>query len=109
MSVRDREAGFFDGIDPTLAGVAEHPARVSDGLRDLLADAAQRARRSADEFRPAAPGRTGGQLLDVADTLRRVREGLESEALDEPVRQALRALLDRKLRRSRRSPRSASG
>ena len=98
VSVRDREAGFFDGIDPTLAGVADHPARVSDGLRDLLADAAQRARRSADEFRPAAPGRTGEQLLDVADTLRRVREGLESEALDEPVRQALRALLDRKLR-----------
>ena len=72
VSVPDREAGFFDGIDPTLAGVADHPTRLSDGLRDLLADAAQQALRTADEFRPAAPGRTGQQLLDIADMLRRV-------------------------------------
>ena len=98
MSVPDREAGFFDGIDPTLAGLADHPTRLSDGLRDLLAEAAQRAWRTADEFRPAAPGRTGQQLLDIADMLRRVGESLGSEAVDEPVRRALRALLDHKLR-----------
>ncbi len=98
VAVPDREAGFFDGIDPTLAGLADHPTRLSDGLRDLLADAAQRAWRTAEEFRPAAPGRTGEQLLDIADMLRRVGESLGSEAVDQPVRRALRALLDRKRR-----------
>src|SRR4051794_20425304 len=93
----DHENGFFHGLAATPPGVADHPARLSGGLRDLLADAAHRARCAAEEFRPAAPARTGDQLLDVADTLHRVRDGLESEALGEPVREALRALLDCKM------------
>jgi LmbE family N-acetylglucosaminyl deacetylase len=89
------EGGFFDGLDPTLAGLAEE-AGGEPGFREALEEASRQAEAAVAVFRPGRPGDAGREVLEGLAHLRRAREAL-AEVAEDP-RLALEHAVDRKIR-----------
>jgi LmbE family N-acetylglucosaminyl deacetylase len=89
--------GLFEGLDPTLTGLADHAGENSGWMRGAL----ERVKRHAEEALAAhrIPDATaaGGHLLSAVSAMRSTISQLGSH-LDEPQRLATSMYLERKLR-----------
>jgi LmbE family N-acetylglucosaminyl deacetylase len=73
------EAGFFDGLDPTLAALAEDSGGGSPEIHSLLSSADRQARVAAETFRPEDRAKPGAALLEALADLRRASELVGSD------------------------------
>ncbi len=91
------ERGFFDGLDPTLPGLADVPGGGSAALRTLLEEAREHAGAAAAALRVDHPTDAGRSVLEGLGSLRQGRLVLDDQGLDQHVRRALGRSLDRKI------------
>ena len=89
------ETSFFDGLDPTLAGMADR--EPSDRLAKVLAEARDHAAGAVREFRPEDQSAAGTEVLHGLGRLREARQLLAEEDLEDWERRALIRYLDRKV------------
>jgi LmbE family N-acetylglucosaminyl deacetylase len=92
-----REASFFDGLDPTLAGIAVE--EVSGRLTKVLSEARDHAGEAVRLFRPEDQIAAGTEVLHGLARLREARRILADEELEEWRRRALLRYLDRRIDR----------
>lgn len=83
------ERGFFDGLDPTLPGLADHPGNGSSSLRTALARLRDQVTAAADAYRPHHPGDAGRMVLDALTSLRKLLASLGDHGLADDARRAL--------------------
>jgi LmbE family N-acetylglucosaminyl deacetylase len=91
------EHGFFDGLDPTLPGLADHLGEARATLRSLLEAAGSRAADAVETFRPDHPSEAARPVLEGLAALRRAREALAGLPGDDPNRGAVDRSLERKI------------
>jgi LmbE family N-acetylglucosaminyl deacetylase len=92
-----RDLGFFEGLDPTLTGLAEHLDAPS-ALRDMLAEVVRHAATAAAAFRPGETEKAGLAVLEGLRVLRELREALDRGTLEPEPRAALDRYAARKAR-----------
>jgi hypothetical protein len=73
------EAGFFDGLDPSLAALAEYSGGGSPEIHSLLSSADRQAGVAAETFRPDDRAKPGAALLEGMADLRRASELVGSD------------------------------
>jgi LmbE family N-acetylglucosaminyl deacetylase len=73
--------GFFDGLDPTLVGLAGRVGERRDAILGHLEEAMARARHAVESFRPDRPSDAGMAVLDGLAALRRARDELGPDRL----------------------------
>jgi LmbE family N-acetylglucosaminyl deacetylase len=95
VAVRRPERGLFDGLDPTLPGMADLLAPSAQRIRSLLSEAWTNAARAVEEFRPDRPADVVETLLEGLDDIRAARRAVEEE-VDDAARAALNRSLARK-------------
>ena len=71
------ETDVFDGLDPTLAGLAD-ALGGSPALRARLEQAGEAAQAAVGKFRPHQPGEAAGDVLLVVDALRQAEVLVEA-------------------------------
>jgi LmbE family N-acetylglucosaminyl deacetylase len=91
------DLGFFEGLDPTLTGLAEH-VDAPPALRDLLAEVVRHADEAAAVFRPGETEEAGVAVLEGLGVLRDLREVLDRPGLEPEARAALDRYMARKAR-----------
>jgi LmbE family N-acetylglucosaminyl deacetylase len=75
-----READFFDGLDPTLTGLADGPGAGLPWLRDRLQGARACAESAVEAFRPFDPAPAGLLAAEGASRLRELLVDLADSA-----------------------------
>jgi len=91
------ESSFFDGLDPSLTGLADYPGNGSPSLRKRLEAVKSRANEALQKFRAEDPMEASTPLLEGLAALREIRAGLAEEDLNGEARQALDVYLARKI------------
>src|SRR5436190_1548837 len=91
-----REESFFDGLDATLVGLADHPGGGSAMLRERLEAVQQLAEQAVEAFHPERPADAGRLVLEAAEALRDLRADLGDADLEAGALSALDAFLARK-------------
>jgi LmbE family N-acetylglucosaminyl deacetylase len=94
---RGQESSFFDGLDPTLVGIADD--EMPDRLGKALAEARDHAAEAIRLFRPEDRAAAGAEVLNGLGRLREARQLLAEGDLDEQERRALARYLDRRVER----------
>jgi LmbE family N-acetylglucosaminyl deacetylase len=94
VDVRDPEAGFFDGLDLRLPGMADGVPGASDEARTRLEEVQTHVDRAIEAFRPDAIEEAGRHVLRGGTALRRMIEELG----DAEGGRSLRRALEEKLR-----------
>jgi LmbE family N-acetylglucosaminyl deacetylase len=89
------DVGFFDGLDRSLVGLADHAGRAAHALRPLLKRARDRARFAAAGFHPHERAKTALVVLDGLAAIRQARATLDAES---PEGEAVEAYLARRAR-----------
>ena len=97
VPVPTREITIFDGLDPTLTGLADHPGNGSRSLRQSLEAVTVRAREALQRYRVEDPMEASTSLLEGLSLLRAMRENLASEDLTGEVRHAIDNYVARKI------------
>lgn len=95
VSAKGKERSFFDGLDPTLPGIAE--GVDSDRLTKLLDEARQHADAAVAILHPHDRTPAGEEVLQGLDRVREARESLSEEDLSDRERRPLERYLDRKV------------
>jgi hypothetical protein len=98
VSVPDRETEMFDGLDPSLTGLADYPANGSSSLRKELERIKDRVHQATQEFRADNPISASKPLLESLSMLHEIRSGLEKEQLNGTAQKAIDLYLDRKIK-----------
>jgi LmbE family N-acetylglucosaminyl deacetylase len=91
-----REASFYDGLDRSLAGLADYPGQGRSFLRESLQAVVEQAETALARFRAEDPARAAGPLLEGLSLLQELEAALAEEPLSEEARQALAGYLARK-------------
>jgi len=91
VPVPKREASLYDGLDFSLAGLADHPGQGSRPLRESLTEVQLLAQEALENFRADDPMKASDSLLKGLFLLRRAhlslpRENLPGEAGPAPDR-----------------------
>jgi LmbE family N-acetylglucosaminyl deacetylase len=73
------ERSLYDGLDTSLAGLAEHPGGQTPGLRERLAAIGALADEALDAFRPHEPWHAAPALLRGLDALRELFDDLAAD------------------------------
>jgi LmbE family N-acetylglucosaminyl deacetylase len=97
VPVPERETGLYDGLDPSLAGLADYPGGNSASLREKLAQVKSKAESALAQFHADDPAKAADMLLEGLFLLRRLRAGLNDEGLNDASRQALDLYAVRKI------------
>jgi hypothetical protein len=97
VSVPDREMSLYDGLDPSLTGLADYPGHESASLREKLAAVNSKTEAALAQFQADDPTKAAGSLLEGLSLLRELRAGLIDEGLDDEARQALDLYLAHKI------------
>lgn len=92
-----RDIGFFDGVDPTLTGLAEH-AGAPPAMAEGLTEARRHAETALAGFRPGDTEKAGLAVLDGLAVLRRLEGELDGADLEDDARAALQRYLELKTR-----------
>jgi LmbE family N-acetylglucosaminyl deacetylase len=83
----EHEAGFFDGIDVSLAGIASYaPAAKRDALRRSLEVIAGYVKNAAAAFDAANPANCAAPLAEGLKATRTLRQQLAASNLPQPAR-----------------------
>ena len=88
--VSDRESGLFDGLDPSLTGLADYPGNGSTSLRAKLETIKAKAETALEQYRADDPMQASTSLLEGLSLLRDLRASLVEDDLASEARQALR-------------------
>lgn len=94
---RDHEADLFDGIDVSLAALADYPGEGSAMLREHLERITAACADASAEYRPDAPAAAGVELLEAADGIRDLIGHVPDLALPQAGARAIALALERKL------------
>lgn len=97
VPVPPRESGLFDGMDPSLSGLAHYPGNGSSSLKGALERIAQKAAEALCSYRVEDPQKAVLSLLEGLDCLRELCSDLKREEMDGTAREALDRYLSRKL------------
>ncbi len=97
VPVPDKESSFFDGLDPSLTGLADYPATGSPSLSEKLLEIKAQADEALRRFRADDPMAASTPLLEGLSALRETRANLAKEGLNSEARQALDWYLARKI------------
>ncbi len=92
-----RESSLHDGLDPTLAGLADYPGGGSTGLRAKLQAVSESVLTAQEEFRLHDPARAAPPLLAGLRLLRDIRADLGDVSLADDAGAALDRYLARKV------------
>lgn len=87
---------LFEGIDPTLTGLADYPGEGAAGLRDDLAALRVLAAAAADGFRVQEPWRLSAELLELVRRHGELQTRLGDFGLSAAAQTALAQFLERK-------------
>lgn len=98
VSIPDRETEMFDGLDPTLTGLADYPANGSPSLRKDLERIKAHVQQAVSEFRADNPISVSKPLLEGLSMLRQLRTGLGNKSLEVTAQKAIALYLDRKIK-----------
>jgi LmbE family N-acetylglucosaminyl deacetylase len=98
VSVPKRETSFFDGLDPSLTGLADHLGNGSPFLRNYLEEIKDRTREALRDFRADDPIEASTSLLEGLSLLRETSARLEKADLDNETKQAFGWYLARKIK-----------
>lgn len=90
-----REQDFFEGLDPTLAGLADYPGGGSQAVRCFLERARTSVEAAIDVFQPQRTAAAGLNLAEGLSTLSELRDSPDLTALDANAASALDAYLER--------------
>jgi LmbE family N-acetylglucosaminyl deacetylase len=93
-----RDGDFFDGLDPTLTGLADGPGAGLPWLRDRLHDVRACAESALEAFRPFDPARAGLLAAEGASRLRELLVDLADSGLAGDEAGALEMCVARKAR-----------
>ena len=96
VSAPGLEADFFDGLDPTILGLADYPGEASRPVREALTDVLAQLDEAIMVFRPQRPEPVAAMVLTALDRLRALRKLALSSITDPGNAAALDAYLARK-------------
>jgi len=96
VPVSARETSLFDGLNPLLTGLAEHPGNGSPSSR-RLADAAARVAEAVERLRQDDAMGAADALLEGRYTLQRIRDELAGDDSPSEARRAIDQYLARKM------------
>jgi LmbE family N-acetylglucosaminyl deacetylase len=97
VPVPTRETTLFDGLDPSLTGLADHPGNGSPSLRQCLEAVSARIREALRHYRVEDPMEASTSLREGLSLLRAMRGNLASEDLTGEVCHAIDRYLARKI------------
>jgi len=97
VPVPDRETEMFDGLDPTLTGLADYPAKSSVSLRKKLEEVKAGVHQAIQEFRADNPINASKPLLESLSMLHKIRRDLEKEYIVSIAQKAIDLYLARKI------------
>jgi|GEM_PF-49301 len=97
VPVPPREATIFDGLDPSLTGLADHPGNGSPSLRQCLEAVRAGAGEALRHYRVEDPMEACTSLLEGLSLLQAVHKSLASEDLTREARQAIDKYVARKI------------
>jgi LmbE family N-acetylglucosaminyl deacetylase len=96
VSVPAREESLFDGLDPTLAGLARYPGRGLPGLQEQLEAIQEKTREALNNFQAEDPLQASDSILAALGLLRETLDNLQKAGLADPASQALHLYLSRR-------------
>ena len=97
VSVPETETNFFDGLDPSLTGLADYPGEGSSSMRIKLEHVKTKANESIRKFQANDPMDASKPLLEGLSSLREIRAGLAKEGLNDNAQKAIDMYLSRKI------------
>ncbi|MFC1878298.1 cyclic nucleotide-binding domain-containing protein [Chloroflexota bacterium] len=97
VPVPEGETSLYDGLDSSLAGLADYPGGGSLSLRQQLNTVQAKARTAFASYRADDAMGAVEPLLEALSTLHAARASLAGETLDQDARRALDIYLGRKL------------
>jgi LmbE family N-acetylglucosaminyl deacetylase len=98
VPVPEKEAGFYDGLDSSITGLADYPGEGCASLRERLNALKTKAQAALAQFRAEDAAQAVDPLLEGLSLLREVQADLNNDAISEESRQALSIYLGRKRR-----------
>lgn len=98
VPIDSKEGDFYDGLDSSLAGLADYPGGGSETLRSGLLEVKDRAEAAYDLFRFEDRIRAADPILEGLERLRQINTGLVDESLDDEGRRSINAYLKGKIR-----------
>ena len=98
VPVPDKETDPFNGIDPTLTGIAAGNGDLSPQMHEILEEIKTQVAKAEERFRPDSPLPSSTPLMRGLNRLRGLHRGLPRRKLTIPVKQALGFALNRKIR-----------
>lgn len=98
VPVDGREESFYDGLDPSLVGLADYPGGGSDSLRSGLTEVRDHVEEAHVQFRFEDSVKAADLILEGLARLRQIQAQLENEALNDEGRKGLDAYLKAKIR-----------
>ena len=94
----DREKEMFDGLDPTLTGLADYPGEGSPSLRKKLEQVKAGVDEAVREFRANDPMKASEPLLESLAMLREIRSSLKKGDLHIRAQKMIECSLTRKIK-----------
>src|SRR5258706_383736 len=98
VPVEVREESFYNGLDSSLAGLADYPGGGSDSLRSGLTEVRDRVEAAYVQFRFEDRVQAADLILEGLERLRQIHANLGNELLNDEGRKSLDAYLQGKLK-----------
>ncbi|HDS45516.1 MAG TPA: cyclic nucleotide-binding domain-containing protein [Methanomicrobia archaeon] len=97
VEVPARETSIYNGLDPTLTGLADYPGRGARRLRNDLEQIKTRCAEALQCFRVESPVDAGKKILEGLALLKALRVNLAGADLESRAEQAISVYLTRKI------------
>ena len=98
VPVNGKEESFYDGLDSSLAGLADYPGGGSDSLRSSLKEVVDQVEAAYVQFRFDDRVKAADLILNGLERLRQIYANLVGESLDDESRKSLGAYLKVKIK-----------
>ncbi len=95
--ITDSETSFYDGLDPSIAGLADYPGAGSESLRTSLVHIKQSAEKAFELFRVEDPLQAGEAVMEGLSLLRELRAQLEDKEMEAGASKSMDDYLSRKV------------
>lgn len=93
-----KEESFYDGLDSSLAGLADYPGGGSDSLRSSLKEVKDRVEAAYVQFRFEDRVKAADLILEGLESLHQIHINLGGVSLDDESRKSLSAYLKVKIK-----------
>jgi LmbE family N-acetylglucosaminyl deacetylase len=98
VPVEGREGSFYDGLDSSLAGLADYPGGGSESLRSSLTEVRDHVEAAYIQFRFEDRVKAATLILEGLEQLRQIHANLDNETLNDEGRKSLGAYLQGKIK-----------